>query len=222
LQRLQRDGFPNYYGPRRFGRGGSTVEIGLACLQGQRPRGLSPIRFRLALSAVQSMLFNDWLIRRVRRGEFLQVIRGEVLQKRPAGGLFLAEDLANEQRRYAQDEVVPTGPMFGSRMRRPQSPAAEFEAEVLFAHALKPEVFDRFGKLLTGTRRAIRVIPEGLTWDCHGTEAVIQFCLPAGCYATVLLQELMKTIPEASIPAAELPGDSEPLMTDGPDIEPEV
>src|SRR5262245_55096303 len=37
VQRVLECGLPNYYGPQRFGRGGETLELGLALLRGQKP-----------------------------------------------------------------------------------------------------------------------------------------------------------------------------------------
>ena len=72
LARLQTLGFPNYYGPQRFGRDGETLQLGLALLHGARQaEGGAPdaaVRLprsgflrRLALSAAQSALFNHYL-----------------------------------------------------------------------------------------------------------------------------------------------------------------
>src|SRR5436305_3937976 len=38
LDRIRTQGLPNFYGPQRFGRGGSTVELGLQCLARKNSR----------------------------------------------------------------------------------------------------------------------------------------------------------------------------------------
>src|SRR5262249_34361668 len=59
LERLRILGVPNYYGPQRFGRDGQTAQTGLALLRRERLH-LKPFLRKLALSAVQSLLFNDY------------------------------------------------------------------------------------------------------------------------------------------------------------------
>src|SRR5258708_25214344 len=57
LERLRRDGLPNFYGPQRFGRDFETLRLGLALLRGEpspgSARGRSPFMRKLVLSAAQ-------------------------------------------------------------------------------------------------------------------------------------------------------------------------
>jgi len=193
LSRIRTEGMPNYYGPQRFGNDGTTADVGLECLAGRRPRGMNSFRFKFALSAVQSLLFNDYLARRLRDGLLRTVLAGDVMMKRPAGGLFNAEDVPTEQTRFEAGETVPGGPMYGSRMYPTRYLAAEREAQVLFAHALRIEDFDHFGKLVNGTRRHTLVFPDDLIHTWEGPTLTMAFTLSSGCYATVLLHELMKS-----------------------------
>lgn len=197
LARLREQGLPNYYGSQRFGRGGSTLELGWQCLTGRTPRRVRPFLFRFALSAVQSLLFNDYLARRLRDGLFRTVLPGDVLAKWPAGGLFVARDVSAEQPRFDHREIVHTGPMFGKKTYPAADVAAEREAAVLRDHGLSPASFAGFGKLLLGTRRHNLVYPDGLTATREAAGLRLAFFLPAGSYATVLLREVMKTEPAA-------------------------
>src|SRR5262245_1447198 len=115
LDRIRTQGLPNFYGPQRFGRDGSTVDLGLQCLAGKAPRRIRPFLFRFALSAVQSLLFNDYLARRIRDGLFRTVLAGDVMAKWPAGGIFVAKGVAAEQPRFDARETVHAGPMFGKK-----------------------------------------------------------------------------------------------------------
>ena len=208
LDRIRTQGLPNFYGPQRFGWGGSTVELGLQCLAGKASRRLRPFVFRFALSAVQSLLFNDALARRMRDGLYRTVLAGDVLAKWPLGGLFVAEDAAAEQARFDVREVVTAGPMFGRKTFPAAGVAAEREAVVLGDNGLSPRSFDGFGKLVLGTRRHNLVYLDDLAaaWEPDGLR--LSFTLPAGSYATVLLAEVMKApVDEQDEPAGDDDGD---------------
>src|SRR5262245_44957523 len=125
LARLRGHGLPNYYGEQRFGRDGETVRLGLAMLKREPTRRVSPFLRKLALSAAQSLLFNDWLARRLTDGLLRTVLAGDVLAKWLAGGMFVSTDAAADQPRLAAREVVPAGPMFGRKMFAAAGVAAE-------------------------------------------------------------------------------------------------
>ncbi|MCS6865684.1 MAG: tRNA pseudouridine(13) synthase TruD [Gemmataceae bacterium] len=220
LQRIRTQGLPNFYGPQRFGRAGSTVELGWQCLTGHTPQRIRPFLFRLALSAVQSLLFNDYLMRRLRDGLFRTVVAGDVMAKWPHGGLFVARDVAVEQQRLDARQTVTTGPMFGSKTFPAESVAAEREAAVLRDHQLEPAIFQRFGKLMMGTRRPNLIYIDDLSaqWQPEGLR--LSFTLPAGSYATVLLAEVMKTSLADTEGMGTSLADTEGMGIEGPDSDP--
>jgi tRNA pseudouridine13 synthase len=192
LDRTRQLGLPNYYGPQRFGRDGDTADLGLAMLKGERAPRVNPFLRKLALSAAQSLLFNDTLGRRLSDGLFRTVLAGDVMMKWPAGGLFVAADVPAEQARFDRRETVTGGPMFGAKTFAAAGEAAAREAVVLADHGLAPASFEGFGKLVQGTRRHNLVYADDLAagWEPDGLR--LAFTLPSGSYATVLLREVMK------------------------------
>src|SRR5207237_9369457 len=201
VQRLRDQGVPNFYGPQRFGRNGSTLRIGLAMLRGEpppvsedgrRPNLFNPFLRKIALSSVQSAVFNLYLSHRLTDGLLHRVLPGDVMAKWPVGGLFVAEDVAAEQARFDRRETVTGGPMFGAKTFAARGEAADREAKVLADHGLSAESFAGFGKLAQGTRRHNLVYVEDLSaaWEPEGLR--LAFTLPSGSYATVLLREVMK------------------------------
>lgn len=192
VDKLRQTGLPNYYGPQRFGRQGTTLQLGWDCLHGHQRRRIRPFQFRLALSAVQSFLFNEYLACRQRDHLLHTVLEGDVMAHWPVGGLFRAQNIAAEQARLNKREIIPAGPMFGSRTYPAAGMAAQREAAVLKQFGLNEATFAAFGKLLPGTRRHNFIYLDDLhaTWEPEGLR--LQFTLPAGSYATVLLRELMK------------------------------
>lgn len=204
LDRLsQPPGCPNYFGAQRFGRRGDNAEVGRAVVTGgelptgvRRPRGRE---LRLYVSALQSQLFNEYLAQRITDVLLGRVLAGDLLQKTDSGGIFASTEPEADQQRLDAGEVVPTGPMFGHRVKEPPagSPAAERELAVLAAHGLEPGIFARVGKLGMGTRRALAVRLSGATAMATivpGQDDAIElsFELPAGSYATAVAREVVK------------------------------
>jgi tRNA pseudouridine13 synthase len=194
IEQLQSKGLPNYYGAQRFGRGGETLAMGMALLRGAKEgsRARSPFIRKLALSAAQSALFNRYLAQRIEAGFYERVFSGDVMSKRTTGGLFVVEDAALEQSRYDARETVPTGPIFGRKMFPAAKDAAVWEAEVLQSAGLSLASFQGFGKLVQGTRRHIAVYVPDLAAVREAKGLRLSFSLPAGSYATTLLEEIIK------------------------------
>jgi tRNA pseudouridine13 synthase len=197
LERLRQHGLPNFYGPQRFGRDGETLKLGLTLVRheaasGGRGRGPSPFLRKLALSAAQAALFNHYLARRMHDGLLRRVLPGDVMARWPAGGMFVAQDVAREQERFDAREIVSTGPIFGRKTFPAQDEAAAREATILGEAGLTAASFVGFGKLVQGTRRHNLVYVNDLAAQLEGEGVRLTFTLPAGSYATVLLREIMK------------------------------
>jgi len=192
LALLQRQGVPNYFGEQRFGVGGLNAARGRAILEkGGRHRD----RFerKLFLSAFQSDLFNRVLARRLKAGTFARALQGEVLKRHPLGGEFVCEDPAIDQPRVDAFEVSPSGPLFGPEMKVPTGEAGALEDDVLREVGVARELFANGGDETRGTRRFLRMpfALEAAEWP-EPEVLVLRFTLPAGCYATVVLRELLK------------------------------
>ncbi len=210
LAELARTGVPNRYGQQRFGSAGDNLQTGLEILRGTR-RERDGRRRKLLLSAVQSAVFNHVLDLREASGGLRLVRAGDVLQKVSSGGSFVCEDLAREQARVDAGEIVPTAPMPGSRVMEPPSgtPARGLEDQALAELGIAPGELAEMGRALPGTRRPV-VVPVTLGEPPVSREADrvrLRFALPAGSYATVLLQALGV--------ATDRPG--EPVLAFGPE-----
>jgi tRNA pseudouridine13 synthase len=194
LAALGRQGLPNTFGPQRFGAAGDNVAVGLAILRGER-RERDGRRRRLMLSAVQSEIFNRALARRA-AGGLLRVRPGDVLQKTASGGMFVTEDPARDQLRVDAGELVPTGPMPGSREMEPPpgSEAALLEDQAVAEVGVTRAELAGAGRELPGARRPV-LIPVTLDDPAVVPDAALRtlrlrFALPAGSYATVVLAAL--------------------------------
>jgi len=194
---LLQSGFPNYYGEQRFGNDGETLTLGLDFLSGnKRPQDIpyQKRRFllRLALSSVQSDLFNLALARRLQDGLLHTVMDGDVMEVIESGGKFVVDNVDREQARLDHGELSVTGPMFGVKMLSPRGVPAEREARLLEEAGLNLDSFQKFAQLMSGARRAFVVRPSELTSVPVDAGIKFEFSLPSGVYATVLLREFLK------------------------------
>jgi tRNA pseudouridine13 synthase len=153
---------------------------------------------RLYLSAYQSHLFDRLLTMRL--PELWQLRPGDLAVKHSNGAYFTVEDVALEQPRADRLEISPSAPLFGYKVPLAAGEAGEQEEALLSAEGLAPASFRLPGALaLPGERRPLRV-PLGAA-EVRSLEDDLQlsFSLPPGCYATIVLREVMK---EATGPRA--------------------
>jgi len=153
-----------------------------------------PLR-SLHLSAFQALIFNEILGKRL--SHFDDVRPGDVVWKHENGACFIAEEGDPDLRaRIASMEVSASGPLFGHKLLLGTGePLAEEQA-----------IFDREGLVLkdmkgvmpvpnlSGARRPMRVPVTELKFELVDGGARLQFFLPAGAYATSLVEELRKDL----------------------------
>jgi tRNA pseudouridine13 synthase len=193
---LERRGMPNYFGQQRFGARGDNAQRGRALVKGELKRGMGRGERRLLVSAYQSERFNRYLDARIDDDLLSTALVGDVMKKTDTGGLFTVDDVADAQQRLAARALVVTGPMVGHKMMAPPpgTPSAAREQAVWDEDGLGPQAMATLGKLAEGTRRPL-MVPLGGPSVRAGDEpdaVVLEFILPPGAYATVLLQEVMK------------------------------
>lgn len=191
-------GLPNRFGDQRFGRDGRNVTDALELLRGGGRRGRArPDRreMRFAVSALQAAVFNEALRRRTAAIDALEP--GDVAVVHASGGLFIVDDAAGEGPRALRGEVSATGPIFGTRTLAPSGAPAVREREALAACGLDPdEAIPRLrGLRLRGSRRPVRVLPSDASAAWEEGVLRLRFTLPAGSYATVVVEELLAAAP---------------------------
>jgi tRNA pseudouridine13 synthase len=192
LQSLCADGAPNYYGEQRFGRErDNALKARRWLIEGGRaPRD----RFerKLLASALQSEWFNIWLAARVRHQVLGRALAGDLMRKEDTGGMFVALDANEAGERVSHWEISPTGPMFGPDMRWPEAEELAIEQALWAQTGVSDDAMSRLRKLLPGTRRVARIRPGGLRVERYAQGIELEFSLPKGAYATVILRELLK------------------------------
>ena len=192
-EQIAEEGLPNYYGLQRFGNDHSNLIAGWKWAVG----GAAPKNHflrRMAASALQSEIFNRVLARRLDDGTWKQVIDGDIFMRLDSGGRFWIQPDEREEtaRRLAAREIVVTGPMPGSKGGLARERAGQMELEIMDEMGLDEKMLGRFGRHAKGTRRALTVYPEELNLELADEHSLrLDFFLPAGSYATVLLREFI-------------------------------
>ena len=184
--RLRQTGIPNFYGLQRFGIGMRNIQRGFDLF---RKKG----RLRkdaFMVSVVQSALFNIWLDRRIRDGNFGRLLTGDIVKKTDTGGMFSVDDVATESARFDAGRIVYTGPMYGYKMKAAKAAAGRQEAALLDQFGLSAEDFRRLRS--PGARREAILRPTDLDISAVDLGLRFTFTLPAGAYATTLLREFVK------------------------------
>jgi tRNA pseudouridine13 synthase len=172
--------------------------------QGDFQRAYEAVSKRLKtflLSAYQSYLFNRVLD--VRLTSLDRVCAGDLAMKHPGHSIFRVEDEEAEQPRATRFEISPTGPIYGYKMMQASGRQCELEAQLLAEEGLSLDDFRVGGGISArGERRALRFpVHEPELWYDGGLR--LRFWLPRGCYATMVLAEIIKSSPQ------NLPGDPE-------------
>ena len=158
-----------------------------------------PYRLRkLYLSAYQAYLFNTVLEKRMPR--LGKLLAGDIAVKHSNGAPFLVADPTVEQPRVDAFEISPSGPIFGYKMRMPTGDVFTLETSILADEGVRLEKFRKVaGIRLPGTRRPLRMpiqLHEVSAVD-SGAGIRLGFTLPAGGYATVVVEELLANIQPA-------------------------
>ena len=160
-------------------------------------QALRAVSFKMRVfyvAAFQSLLFNQYLSRRLERID--QVEEGEVCNLHRNLAAFKVEDPAVEQPRCDALEISPSGPLFGRRLLRPSETSSAWadEEAVLAAEGsgLGAELSTALGSKPLGSRRPLRVPLSEVALRKEGEDLVLSFFLPKGCYATSVLEEMFR------------------------------
>ena len=192
LADIEAHGMPNYYGEQRFGREGDNATRALRWVSGEARPPRDGFQRKLQMSALQAELFNRCVSERVETSTLGKVFPGDVLKKHASGGVFIARDPTVEQPRADAWEVSPTGPIFGAKMRWPELDARAREEALLRTAGLSLEDFRRWKRVAPGTRRWVRVPLGEIDLTVCDHTVTLEFTLPAGSYATILMREILK------------------------------
>ena len=217
-QEIAQHGVPNYFGEQRFGINGGNIDKARALFSGTKVKDKK--KRGIYLSAARSFIFNSIVNQRIEEQRFNQIIDGDVCMLAGTQSVF-AVDSVDEilTKRYLDKDIDITAPMWGAGELMTNGDAQIIEQQVADANQDFSEGLPRFG--LKQERRRIRLCISETSIDIEesdikiniavkelntiadtntgiktGTNAEtstvkLSFFLPAGCYATTVLRELI-------------------------------
>lgn len=203
-------GMPNFFGYQRFGNDGNNYIDGEKIAKGEKNERNVKIR-KLLISSYQSHLFNLWLSRRLEINTLVhnfdvkelepllnipkdelskmksqkhpfKLISGDIMEHYPHGRLFDYEGSEHDLERFNAKDISVTGLLCGKKSKIASDTARVIEKE--FDDEINAD----------GTRRYAWVYPENIEGRFKQEEAQyeLNFSLPKGSYATVLIEEIAK------------------------------
>jgi tRNA pseudouridine13 synthase len=191
LVQLREMGMPNYFGEQRFGRDYQNLAMAEPLFSRARPRMKRQLR-GLVISAVRSQLFNQVLAERITQRNWNMPLQGDYfkLDGSRAGFSDDPEQSVELLQRCQQQDIHPSGPLWGRGRTLVNGLTAELETKVLTAFGDWRDGLEHVG--LEQERRPLRVRLQDLSW-CFSQDGWLElgFFLPAGSFATVLLRELI-------------------------------
>ncbi|NOV30871.1 tRNA pseudouridine(13) synthase TruD [Methylomonas sp. ZR1] len=193
LLQIKAQGFPNYFGPQRFGHHGQNIDRALAMFAGAK---VKREQRSLYLSAARSYLFNLILARRVEHANWQRPLNGDVFKLAGNNSCFTDDSNDNSlSLRVEQGDIHPTGIMWGRGGKTATAEAGAIEGAVIAANASIADGLIAFD--LEADRRALRSLPQDMEWQWLDNQLKLSFNLPAGSYATALLREIIGDAPGA-------------------------
>lgn len=192
LQIIAEQGVPNYFGLQRFGEKGNNLLGALEYAQRKELPVQRNLRSRL-LSTGRSTVFNRVLAQRVQNKTWNIAQVGDVLAFTGSRSFFVAGTEECHDPRLAQLDVHPTGPLWGEGELVSQ---AQTQQDELAIGATLPELCSWLERAnLQQERRILRLPVRDLTWSFPAEDCLqVHFVLPPGCFATVVLRELLELL----------------------------
>ena len=210
LKNISEYGMPNYFGYQRFGNDGNNHIDGEKIAKGEKKERNPKIK-KLLINAYQSHLFNMWLSRRLEINTLVssfeaveleallnipleqikklkiqkhpfKVMLGDIMEHYPHGRLFDFDGSDEDLERFNSRSISVTGLLCGTKVKTSTDTAGTIEKT--YNDTIKAD----------GARRYAWIYPTEVEGRFNQIEAQyeLNFTLPKGSYATVLIEELAK------------------------------
>jgi len=183
LTQIQRYGMPNYFGYQRFAKESSNIQRAKDIAHGEELLRDKKMQ-RLLANSYQSHLFNEWLKVRIALSEgenSLKLLEGDILIDAQTKSFINVKDVSKFKKLLKERKAYISGLLAGKKTWRAQGEAGVIEQD-----------FDDLDVIAHGDRRAAWIYPSKISssYDKQAQSYHLQFILPKGAYATVLLENL--------------------------------
>jgi len=187
-QKINQTGVPNYFGEQRFGIDGGNIPKALALFEGKKVRDKK--KRGLYLSAARAYVYNHIVNVRIEQNVFSTLLTGDVCMLAGTQSVFNVPVVSNELKQRLQNfDIDITAPMWGAGELMTTADALALEQNIAKQYQALCEGLARFG--LKQERRKIRLSITQGKLVINSNTAQLSFFLPAGCYATTVLRELV-------------------------------
>ncbi|MGK0376166.1 MAG: tRNA pseudouridine13 synthase [Arenicella sp.] len=197
LAQIQKAGVPNYFGAQRFGRGANNLPQALAMFAGKKRVKDRNLR-GILLSSARSWLFNSVVSARVNAATWQSLYVGEPANLNGSNSVFSVVDLVAETERLNLLDIHPSAPLWGEQNEINKIDGnTSMSAELLELETLAMADYSLLQQGLENARveyqrRALRLVPIGLTWEHDNGDLCLTFELQRGQFATSILRELVR------------------------------
>jgi len=210
LKNIGINGMPNFFGYQRFGNDGKNHILGKKLAKGEA-KERNPRVKKLLINAYQSHLFNLWLSKRLEMNSLIssfsieeletllnlpnneiklmkeqehpfKLLKGDIMEHYPYGRLFDFIGEKDDLERFNVHDITVTGLLCGKKVRHATLDAWEIEKD--YDDMISAD----------GARRYAWIYPTDIEGRFNQQEAQyeLNFTLPKGSYATVLIEEIAK------------------------------
>ncbi len=187
VDRITEQGVPNYFGEQRFGHDGLNIRKAEQWFKGEFKVKSRPKR-SIYLSAARSWIFNYILSERVKNGTWNKAVQGDVFMLDGSKSCFNDEIDEDIIQRVQDQKLHPTGALWGRGDIGSKNEIAEFENKVASNFKILCEGLEKYG--LKQERKALRLCVKDLEYSLDDNALRLSFSLPAGAYATTVLNEV--------------------------------
>ncbi|WOH37348.1 tRNA pseudouridine(13) synthase TruD [Thalassotalea fonticola] len=188
-QKILSFGVPNYFGEQRFGQQGNNLTAASELFNGKKVKDKKKRGFYL--SAARSFLFNQFVNERINNNQFSSPMNGDVYMLSGSRSIFSQDEIDDViMTRLAEKDIAITAPLWGAGEVATSNQALDFEQELASNYVEFCQGLAKFG--LKQERRSISLFVESGQLEVINDDIKLSFFLPAGCFATTILRELLQ------------------------------
>lgn len=194
IKKIAEQGVPNYFGEQRFGFYNDARKCYSNILKAEQWfKGDIKVKPRpqrsIYLSAARSWIFNHILSKRVEEGTWNQAVQGDVLMLNGSKSCFVEDVDSTIIERVFEKNLHPTGALWGKGKLASELEVEGLESHVAVSFSVLCDGLESKG--LKQERKSLRLLVNDLQLTVIDKDTFsLEFSLPAGAFATTVLNEI--------------------------------